>query len=242
MHIRRFVSIPALLVALLGGLSALPAQAEGAVGGNTISTDGGGEVAVPADGAKVRLGVQAQGDTAAAASATAARRLASLVAALEPLGDAIAPPVSSGYSVSPEWKWDEDGDQRVLLGYTASSALRVEVRDLDRLGDVIDAALAGDADDVGSPTFTSSREREARDRALAIAYRQAARDAEVLAEAAGGSLGELLELTTNPSSFRGGRAFEEIVVTGQAAGVRIENPEVVVRVTVAGRWRVTSTD
>lgn len=232
MRIRHILPVIALLLAL-------PAYSAGPVEGSTISTDGGGEVAVPADGAKVRLGVQAKGDTAAAASATAARRLASLVAALEPLGDAIAPPVSSGYSVSPEWNWEDDGDQGVLLGYTASSDLRVEVRDLDRLGDVIDAALAGDADDVGSPTFTSSREREARDRALAIAYRQAARDAEVLAEAAGGSLGELLELTTNPSSFRGGRVFEEIVVTGQAAGVQIENPEVVVRVTVAGKWRVT---
>jgi len=226
----------ALLLVLL--VLASPALAEGPVAGPTISTDGAGEVTVPADGATVRLAVRGRGESAAEASATAAQRLETLLDALEPLGDAIEKPVSSGYSVSPDWRWDEDDEERRLIGYSAHSSLEIVVRDLERLGDVIDAALAGDADDVGSPRFTSSREREARDRALAVAYRQAARDAEVLARAAGGRLGPLVELTTNPAVFRGGEAFEEIVVTGAASGVHIENPQVVVRVTVAGKWLV----
>jgi hypothetical protein len=57
-----------------------------------------------------------------------------------------------------------------------------------------------------------------------------------LQRAAGGALEPLAELTTNPAVFRGGEAFEEMAVTGKAAGVRIENPEVTVRVTVAGQW------
>lgn len=204
--------------------------------GTTLTTDGAGEVTVPADGATVRFGVQGRGDSAAEASATAAQRLQNLLDALAGLGDAIDKPVSSGYNVSPDYRWHDDGEERRLVGYTASSSLTVEVRDLEKLGNVIDAALAADADDVGNPRFTSTREREARDRALELAYEQAARDAAVLARAAGGSLGPLAELTTNPSVFRGGEMRETITVFAEAPGVTIENPEVTVRVTVAGKW------
>lgn len=232
------------LIALLALLAASPAgfaspaafAAEAAPAGSTLTTDGAGEVSVPADGAVVELGVQGRGDSAAAASATAARRLHNLLAALRELGAAIETPVSTGYNVAADWRWEEESGERHLVGYTATSGLRVVVVDLERLGAVIDAALAGDADDVGTPRFTSSREREARDRALAVAYGAARRDAEVLARAAGGSLGPLAELTTNPAVFRGGEAFDEMAVTGKGPGVEIENPEVTVRVTVAGKW------
>jgi len=236
MRTKRLLPCFALLLALT-----LPSLAAEPPAGTTIGAKGTGEVIVPADGAVLRLEVHGRGDSAAAASAEVAVRLDALLAALRPLGDAVETPSSTGYGVSPDSRWDDDTDTEVLLGYVASSGLRVTVRDLGRLGAVIDAALAGRADSVGRPEFTSSRQREARDRALELAYAQARRDAEVLARAAGGRLGPAVTLTTDPSGFRGGFA-EEITVSGAAPGLHVESPQVEVRMTVAGTWRVVAAE
>ncbi len=221
----------------LAVLAALAAGAPAAATAGTITADGAAEVSVPADGASVHLEVEGRGDTAAAASAAAAAKLDRLLAALAPLGEAIAGPHSTGYNVAPDWQWDEEGRNRHLAGYRATSGLRVEVRDLARLGPLLDAALAGGADGASTPELTATGERAARDRALELAFGQARRDAEVLARAAGGRLGALVELSTNPETFRGGSA-KEITVTATAPGVQMPAPEVTVRVTVAARWEV----
>jgi uncharacterized protein YggE len=70
------------------------------------------------------------------------------------------------------------------------------VRRLDDVGRVVDAALAKGANQINSLQFYSSKADSVRRAALAAAVANSRADAEALARAAGGSLGQLIEITT----------------------------------------------
>jgi uncharacterized protein YggE len=65
---------------------------------------------------------------------------------------------------------------------------------------LIDAALSGGATQVSNIQFVRSDSKEARRNALALAVADARRDAEVLAQAAGGTLGKLVYITSGISA------------------------------------------
>jgi hypothetical protein len=206
--------------------------------GSILETYGLGQVRVPADGADLTVSTQGKGDTAAAAAAESAARMAKVVAALDGFDDALGARQTTSYSVSEDWRRGSDDEEDRKIGYAAANSLRLQVTELPRLGDLIDAALAAGATDVSSPTFTTSREREVRDEALEAAFRAARRDAEVLARSSGGHLGPIVEMSTGQLSQQGASYAEEIVVSGMAPGTFIESPEVQVFLRVAVRWRL----
>ena len=83
-----------------------------------------------------------------------------------------------------------------VTGYTVTNTVRADVRRIDDVGKLIDAALAKGANEISSLQFYSSKADSARRAALAAAVADARADAEVLARAAGGTLGALVELST----------------------------------------------
>lgn len=71
------------------------------------------------------------------------------------------------------------------------------MRRVDQVGTLIDAALGGGVNVVGSLRFYSSRADEARRLALADAVTKGALDGDAMARAAGGTLGPLIEMSTS---------------------------------------------
>jgi uncharacterized protein YggE len=141
-----------------------------------------------------------------------------------------------GYSVSPEQR--SDGKQVKVVGYVARNTVRVEVRRIDQVGGLIDASLGAGANMVSSLRFYSSREEEIRREALAAAVVRARADADVMAKAAGGSLGTLYELSAPVfSPYAEERA---VMLTSMRADASVETPispgEQSLRVTVTTRW------
>ncbi len=114
--------------------------------------------------------------------------------------------------------------------------LPVRVNDLTRLGAVIDAALGAGASSLLGVRFESSQEERIRTLALRAAVAKARSDAEALAEAAGGRLGDLLELTTENLQRPRMMALEQVQARG--VGPDLTPQEIVVRVRVVGRWRM----
>lgn len=192
-----------------------------------ISTAGAGTVTVPADGATVHVRVEATGPSPSGASAAMTERIEAVIAALDDAGaDARA---TTGYSLDTV----DHHETFEVIGYRAVSGVVLTVSDLSRLSSFLEAALSGGATSISGLHFTSQRKRETHDRALTAAYEQAARDAEVLAAAAGRRLGPLAELTTLPQPMS---TFfqEEIVVSGTVP--ELESPRVEVEARVHGRW------
>ena len=142
--------------------------------------------------------------------------------------------------VGPAREQPREGPQTPrVIGYVANNTVRVELRQLDQVGVVIDAALAAGANMVNTIQFFASNVDAARRTALAEAVGRARADAEALARAAGGSLGALLELNTQSPPVR--PVYAERLMRMDAAGVGaaqtpIEPGQQTLTVWVGGRW------
>lgn len=150
----------------------------------SIIVSGTGRVAVSPDVADLRLGVVVTRPTVDAARAEAASTMTAIIAALDTAGIERRDVRTSLVSVQPRYDY-RDGKAPLLTGYEISELVEVTVRDLERVGDVIDGTLAAGATRLDDLSFRvadpTAAEREARQRAMAEARARA----DVLAEAAG---------------------------------------------------------
>ena len=208
---------------------------------SVIVVSGHAEVRIPADRATIMIAVETRGSTASAAGAENARVQQAVLASLRAVGVDSGQVSTAGYSVEPNWRQDKPDRPPKLDGYTARNALRVELTRLDRLGAVIDTALGAGANRIDNVEFSASDLTEPRRTVLAKAIENARGDAEIMARAAGGTLGALLELSTTPYQPQPYR-LGEVVVTAQAgrAPTPIIPREIVVSATVLTRWRFVS--
>jgi hypothetical protein len=103
---------------------------------------------------------------------------------------------TANYSVTPETPYMPSTAPRTVA-YSVSNSLLVKLRRIDDVGRAIDAALAKGANEISSLVFSSSTADSVRSVALAAAVADARIQAEAMARAAGGSLGQLLELSTS---------------------------------------------
>lgn len=150
----------------------------------TIIVSGTGRVAVTPDVADLRLGVVVTRPTVAAARADAASKMSAILAAIDGTGVARRDVRTALVSVQPQYDY-RDGAAPTLTGYEINDLVEVTVREIDRVGDVIDASLGAGATRLDDLSFrvadASGPEREARLRAMAEARARA----DVLADAAG---------------------------------------------------------
>jgi uncharacterized protein YggE len=200
-----------------------------------IVTMGSGEARVSPDRATIFIGVQSRASTAATAAATNARRQRAVLDTLRALGLTSAQLSTINYSVSPEMQYDQTTRTSRVTGYTVSNSVRVQVNQLDDVGRIIDAALAKGANEISSLQFESSKADSARRAALAEAVTNARADAEALARAAGGTLGDLIELSTTSSPIR---PYAEMAMAkiASAAPTPIEPGEQTISASVTTQW------
>ena len=150
----------------------------------TIVVGGTGRVAVEPDVADLQLGVSIARPTVDAARADAAVAMTSILAAVRSAGVADPDIRTTLVSVQPRYDY-RDGKPPVLTGYDLSNSVQVTVRDLTRLGDVIDGSLQAGATSMDSLSFRRDDPSEAERAARLAAVAEARSRADVLAEAAG---------------------------------------------------------
>ncbi len=158
-----------------------------------ITTQGHGEVKVKPDIALLTLTVTTQSANQAEAVQQNAARTTSLLAALRGAGLAAKDIETQSYTVQPQY--DYKPSPPVLTGYQVQNSVQATVRDLTKVGFVIDKATAGGASEVGGVSFDLSDQAAAQSQALSLAVGSARRKAAVMADAAGVNLGRLLTLT-----------------------------------------------
>ena len=198
-----------------------------------------GEVRVTPDRATLLIAVETRAATAEQAGADNARRLRATLDALAKVGLGREQLGTADYSVSPDYQYDPQGQRPPrVVGYVARNTVRAEVRKLADVGRVIDAALAGGANSIGAIEFSSSRIADARREALANAVKKARSEAEAMAQAAGATLGTLLEL--NSQGYYEPRPMMEMAKQMRGAAADVPTPvnpgEFTVSATVVARW------
>jgi uncharacterized protein YggE len=201
-----------------------------------IVTSAVGESRVIPDRAAVYVGVQTRGATAAVAARDNAQRQRAVIDAIVAAGVPREQIATENYSVSPDTRFDQSTQKTSIVGYVVSNVVRAEVRRIDQVAAVLDAALAKGANQINSLDFFSSNSDSARHEALTQAISRARADAEVMARAAGGTLGPLLELSTSAGEPRPVYRMA-MSVNVEARPTPIEPGQQQVTVSVSARWR-----
>lgn len=189
---------PALAIALALALAvALGATMTGAL----AQTPAAPGYAIPADGTLLSVSAQAQahrvpdlatisaGVVTQAADANAAMQanatqMAKVMAAIKAAGIAERDVQTAGISVSPTYRYAENQPPRIT-GYQASNTVDAKVRDIGKLGKVLDALVASGANQVNGPNFEIDKPEEAYDEARIAALRKAEARAQTYARAMG---------------------------------------------------------
>ena len=101
--------------------------------------------------------------------------------------------------VQPEYNWEPQAKERnlIVVGYSVSRQVEVELRDLEKLGQLLERAIDLGVNQVGDPRLDSSKRQELVREALAKAVVDARQNAEVIAKAAGAKLGSARTINAN---------------------------------------------
>ena len=206
----------------------------------TIEVSGNGEAKVTPDRALVYVGVQTKGRSAALAGQENAKLATAVLEAVRGAGIAREQIGTMNYSVNPSYRYYPDGRKPELTGYDASNTVRVEVRNLELVGKVIDAALGAGANNISGINFFASQIDATKREALAAATTDARLSAEVMAKAAGGTLGALVTITSQTQEMV--RPMPQVMMMARARVADAETPVVspterTVTATVIGRWQ-----
>ncbi|HLK56697.1 MAG TPA: SIMPL domain-containing protein [Chthonomonadaceae bacterium] len=168
-----------------------------------LTVTGQGEVKIQPDKAEITIGVVTEdrsSRTAASANATASRKVQD---AVRRSGIAQKDIQTLQYSIQPIYSSEAvrpNGVQRpaVITGYRVSNQVRVTVRDLAGLGEVIDAASAAGSNTIDSIAFGREDPSSAENEALSKAVAAARRKADQLARAAGVRIMGIYEMNEGP--------------------------------------------
>ncbi len=164
--------------------------------GRTVTVTGSSTVKTAPDEAVVSLGVQTHGSNAENAMQENATRMAAVFRALAGLGIGKDQIATTDVSLWPSY--DNSGSS--VTGYDASNSVDVTIRDMSKVGRVIDAAVAAGSNLTGGIRFQVSDENAGTTDALAAAVADAKRQAEALAAAGDASLGQIVTINSSTTS------------------------------------------
>ena len=154
---------------------------------HTISVSGTGRVVLSPDTADVRLGVRTERTTVRQARQDAAAAMTAILASIRRNGVADKDLTTSVLSLQPLYDYT-NGSQARIRGYQFANSLAVTVRDLAKVGDVVDDAIAAGATSLDGVTFRVDDQTKAEAQARTAAMTDARAKADALAAAAGVSI------------------------------------------------------
>lgn len=166
--------------------SARPARAAEAPAPATLTLSAEGVSRQAPDMASISLGVITEASTAGEALKLNAERMTKVIAALRNAGLAEQKIQTSGLSVSPQYDYP-NGRPPELRGYQAANQVTATVRDLSRLGPVLDATVSAGANSAGQVSFGLSSPLAAENAAREAAVRALNAKADLYARATGHS-------------------------------------------------------
>ena len=182
------------LVALAGAVG-LPdlAGAQDAPEGDTITVTGIGSIEAVPNEAQMSFGAETRAPTAKAAVAANADAMRRIIDALRQAG---------GRELATQWVsvYPVTNDTGAVDGYAASNSVSA-TSDVDDAAELIDAAAGAGANQISGPGLSSSNAEALYRQALGKAVAEARARAEVLAKAAGRSLGEIKAISESSAAM-----------------------------------------
>lgn len=166
----------------------------------SVTVSGTGLVSALPDRAIVQMSIVARADKLDVAQAEAAKVTASVLQLTDKLDIKRNKVDTTGATVRADYRWNRTTEEQELRGYIAERQMSVKVDDLDKLGKLVEGAVAAGVNQVSPPQLESSRREELHREALAMAAKDARANARVLAETLGAKLGDPISINASSSA------------------------------------------
>ena len=184
-----------------------------------LAVSGEGEVSAAPDRADVSFAAEASEKSLADAERIVTDGTAKLLKLCDALGIPKNNVRSAQLNVNPQYDGGVISSRPRIVGYFVSRQVDVDLRDLGKLGKLLQGAVEGGANRVAGVNFGSSRKDEHQRAALALAAEDAKANAEVLARAMGVKLGRLHTLAASES---GGAPMAQMYMRAKAVSMDAE--------------------
>ena len=207
-----------------------------------ISVNGTGEVRAEPDIATVSTGVEVRADSVAEARAGAAGAASAVIAALRDNGVDEADIRTVNFFIRPVY--DYSGETPRITGYIVSNTVQVTVRDVEGVGELIDAVAEAGGNAVRFDGISFAHEdpgaltQQARDLAIADARAKA----EQLAELTGVTLGSVLSVAETSWAAPLAAPAARAEFAADQAMTSIQPGTTGVTVTVQAVWEIADED
>jgi len=219
--------LPAVALAQAAAPQAAPAP-------RTIRVSGEGKVYVPPDVARVLVGAVTTGKELSRVTQDAAAVMQRVLGEVARVGIAPKDVRTTRHDVQVERPWSA-GKPGPISGYTVSDQALVTVRDLARLGAVLDQVTRAGGNTIDQLSMDKEELGPDRGRALALAYAAARAKAEAIARAAGVTLGDVLDVEESTAQ-RGPiplMGANRVALSAESAGAPVSAGELEVTGSVA---------
>jgi len=164
-----------------------------------ISVTGSGQVYLTPDVAYINIGVKSQADKVADALKKNNDQAAGVASALKDIGVDAKDIQTSAFNVYPQQEFGPNGEVTKTF-YVVENTVYVTVRNLQSLGQMLDAVVQNGANTINSIQFDALDKTKAMSEARKLAVQDAHNQAQELADAAGVKLGPLTSLSVYMSS------------------------------------------
>jgi uncharacterized protein len=175
-----------------------PAQQAPSAPDGRVVVIGEGSVSVAPDYAEVSGGVTTRGKSVKEATDTNSKLMAAMTSGLIDSGIAQKDIQTSRFSIQPIYAPPDPHGEAKLSGYSVSNQINVTIRDIGKVGDVLDRLVAAGVTNVGNIEFLHANPSKILDQAREAAVADAKRKAEIYAKASGLTLGRVLWITEDP--------------------------------------------
>ncbi len=187
------ISILIVLGMLLGACAgaATPVASQPAL--RTLNVNGSAQVSLDPDIAYISIGVHSENADAAEAVADNNTRSTQVKEALIAMGIDAKDIRTTNFSIYPQDEYNPEG-QRLGVRFVVDNTVYVTLRQLDKIGEILGAAVSAGANSIYGIQFDVADKTDALSQARASAVDSARKQAEELAKAAGVELGTIQAL------------------------------------------------
>jgi uncharacterized protein YggE len=204
-----------------------------------------GRISIVGDTAVFDAGVVVIAETAQTALEQNTKAITALLAALKAAGIEGRDLATSGFSVQPRVAYPQaepgkQPEQPKLEGYEVRNSVKARVRDMSKLGMILDAAVQHGANQIGGISFDIQNKDVLLDKARQDAINDAKRKAEKTAQAAGLKLGRVLSLSETVQHTPHPMAGDGMSFKAAAASIPIEAGEQSLGAHIEMTWEIAN--
>ena len=214
-------------------------QNENANNESGIHVNGIGSVSGKPDLSVINIGIETKGTTVDDARSKATSSMSKVIKSLKENNIPGKDIQTSNFSIYPQYSYEEVSGNKYgvqkLTGYTVSNSMRVKIRDLDRIGETLDAATISGGDNIriNGINFTMESTKLFEDQARELAVSDAINKADEIARLTSTSRGRIIYIRDNPSTDQTSNyARMEVGFLSDYDNTPISSGEITVKVSV----------